>query len=483
MKIPTLLDEESYFLTTVGNICSRFIVTCSSDEPLSVVARRMNDMGTSGIFIVDACSPTGIITDRDFVSKVAATDQFFDRLKARDIMSTPVLTVAEYAPVFEAMYLMAKHNIHRLGVIDGQGCLVGSITDTDVIRGHVNSPLYLIRDMEKARDAESLRELHDKVNNVVVSQVRSGARIREIVRMTSFLNDALMRRAVSLVRLRYPDLPEFSFLVLGSEGRMEQTLKTDQDNAIVFDDGIDATGREMLARFSDELIEMLITIGMPRCPGGIMANSELWRRSESEWSDCLTAWIASPVPDNILNYSMFSDQRTITGDLSYERRLKQRVARLAGENRIFLAHMAKNIMRFPVPLGFMGTIKTDKAGECTGKIDVKKAALFALTEGIKLLALDMGITDGGTLEKLAKVGDSGIMTRDELLDIETAFSFLLQLRLKYQAREFEEGRQPTNCVDPDELNRIEYSRLKISLEVTDSFLKILKNRYRLDFVY
>ena len=176
-----------------------------------------------------------------------------------------------------------------------------------------------------------------------------------------------------------------------------------------------------LEAFSAELTAGIIAIGIPECPGGIMARNEAWRRSESGWTEALEHWLATPTPENILKGSMFFDLRTLYGDSGLERAIKARLAQHLRRDAAFLMHTAANALRFAPPLGWFGRIRAEKHGEQRGGLDVKKAGIFAITEGVKVLALEAGILDGGTRERLQALVAAGVLGADAAEDIGAAF--------------------------------------------------------------
>lgn len=475
------MNETSLFFVKVKDLSKKDVYTCSPSSSLTEVAQYMKEKKVSGIVVCEDLIPIGVVTDRDFRNKVIAERRPTD-IKISEIMSLPVITIREEDYVFEAIYRMTKQNIHRLVVVNEMGQLAGIITDTDIIKYQTNTPLYFIRELEYANNLDDLKKINEKSIKLLQYMVKSGIRTQDTIRFISHINDSLILRAITIItRENYIELTDnFSFLVLGSEGRMEQTLKTDQDNAIVYEDNIDESSLKLLEAFSQKLIDSLIYIGIPECPGGIMAKNLAWRKSVSEWKATLSQWIRLPEPENTLNYSMFSDLRTLFGNPSLEKALKQTILNLVQENRLFLAHLAKNVLRFPPPITFFGNIKVENTGKYKGRFDIKKAGIFPITEGIKVLALDAGIVEGGTKAKINKLMEQRLLSDEDLLEIDTSFNFFLNLRLKSQLKDISKGIEPSNYVSPDDLNHIELERLKIGLKAVKTLQAVLKDRYNLN---
>ncbi len=251
------------------------MVTCAPTDRLVAVAATMRERNISSTVVCERGTPTGILTDRDLRNKVVARGVDCHTMTAGMIMNAPLISVGEDDYLFEALHRMSRHGIHRVGVVDGTGRLTGIITDSDILRLQTRSPQQMVREIEEARSVADLGKLHVRVQDLVIHLAGTGVPTRDLVRMIAHLNDQILVRLMTLLRReRYPDLTDrFAFIVLGSEGRQEQTLTTDQDNAIVYADDLAGADIKRLEAFSHDLIDNLIAIGVPPCPGGIMART------------------------------------------------------------------------------------------------------------------------------------------------------------------------------------------------------------------
>ncbi|MBN9423666.1 MAG: CBS domain-containing protein, partial [Candidatus Accumulibacter sp.] len=302
------------------------------------VVRVMREKNISSVVVVEGGEPLGIFTDRDLRNKVVAAGCNPGELEVRAIMNAPLAVIGEDDQLYQALYRMSRQKIHRLGVVDAAGRLAGIITDTDILRLQSHSPHQLVLDIEKARNLDDLKALHARIQALVLHLSGTGIATRDMVRLIAHLNDQILLRLIGLLRAeRFADLPSgFAFVVLGSEGRGEQTLSTDQDNAIVYADDLGADAIARIEAFSHALIEGLIAIGVPPCPGGIMARNAEWRRSLGEWRSQLDRWLMAPTPENIIACGTFVDIRTIDGDPAFERTLKAHLYERVKENRLYL---------------------------------------------------------------------------------------------------------------------------------------------------
>jgi len=345
------MAEEGQFFRPVKDFCQRNVVTCGPDDALVEVVRIMRDKNISSVVVCENTLPSGMITDRDLRNKVVANGVDPSSLSVRSIMHSPLSVIGEDDFLYEALYRMSREKIHRLALVNDKGELSGIITDSDIIRLQSHSPHQLVLDIETAKDFDELKTVYSRIQSLVLHLNGTGAKTRDVVRMIAHLNDQILLRLIALIRRdHFNDLPErFAFVVLGSEGRGEQTLLTDQDNAIIYGDEL---GPEQIAKiegFSQLLIDSLVAIGIPPCSGGIMANNKEWRRSLSKWSDQLDRWMQVPSPNHVLSCGTFADIRTIYGDTSFEQELKAQVYRHAQQNKLFLMRMVENPLRFVPP--------------------------------------------------------------------------------------------------------------------------------------
>ncbi|MDT8442688.1 MAG: putative nucleotidyltransferase substrate binding domain-containing protein [Desulfuromonadales bacterium] len=474
------MSDENILFQPIKKFCRRNVATCAPVDTVLQVAGTMRELNISSMIICEENNPIGILTDRDLRNKVVAEGIDPATMPVSEIMNAPLITVNEDDFIFEALYRISKNGIHRICVIDQDNRLTGIITVSDIMRLQTHSPQKLVRDIDRAETLEELKSYHVEIQDLVLHLVSTGVPPRELVRMIALLNDQLLLRLIDLLRAgQFKNLTDrFAFIVLGSEGRREQTLTTDQDNAIIYADDLAEKDIAEIEAFSEKLIEGLIEIGVPPCPGGIMAKNAFWRRSYSGWVSALQEWLTNPQPNNILNGSMFFDLRTIYGDLSLEKGLKKMLIGHFQEEKMFLTRSAANVNRFRPPLGMFGGIKVAHDDEHRGQIDVKKAGIFAITEGIKALAMEAGVMEGGTRERIQSLVEKQVLTAKLADDLEASYNFLVFLRLRCQVEDVRAGKNPSNYITLAKLNHMEKGRLKIAFEEINEFHEFLRVHFR-----
>jgi len=476
--------EESFFFIHIGSLCRNAVTTCDPEMSIADAARIMCEQDISGLVVVNGDLPIGIVSIRDFRDLLAETGGDVRDIVVRRIMKTGLITIRRNNYVFEAIFKMARNNIHRLIVVDDGGKLVGMVTDTDLLSLQTRSPLYLNQEIEGAETISHLGAINARIVDMVNCAIRAGTDTRSLVQLISHFNDAFTQRIITLLeRDEGIALPAgAAFLALGSEGRGEQTLRTDQDSALVYADDLSASDLDASKRFAERLVDALEEVGVPRCPGNTMASNPKWRHSLSEWKDLLEQWIAVPKGEHMVNFGMFQDFRTLHGDSTLEDALHAHVLACAKRNALFLPYVARNIVRFPPPLGMFGRIRVDKRGASRGKVDLKKAGIFAITEGASLLALEAGIVGGTTWDKLDRLEALGVLAPTDHEVVDGAFSYLSRLRLHRQLRALASGDVTTNYVDPLVMTDRERDRLREALKGVGTFLRIIRDHYKLDFI-
>jgi CBS domain-containing protein len=478
------INQDSFFFIAVDFLCKRAPVTCTPETEVVEMADLMRRHNISGIVVVDGAVPVGIVSLRDLRDLVAHNLSGIAGLHVKEVMRTNLITIGRYDYLFKAIFKMAKHNIHRLVVLNSDGSLAGVITNTDLLRVQTRCPLYLSQEIEATETFDQLRTTGQRMMDMLQFATRSGADTHSLISLISHFNDAMTLRTIELLdRLEGVRLPESAaWLALGSEGRGEQTLRTDQDNAIVYTDTVSGQELDLIRQFADRVVERLEFIGVPRCPGGTMASNPDWCHSVTDWKELLTNWITTPSAENMVNFGMFQDMRTLHGSVDLEGILRDHIIITSHQHSLFFPYMAKNIVRFKPPLGLFGRIKTESRGDYKGCFDLKKGGIFALTLGISLLALHYGSMGGNSWDKIVRLRETGKIAAHDLDQIEEAFSFLLKLRLEKQFRALEAGRQPGNHVDPLVLTDRERDLLREAFKGVNLLLHILEDTFQLQMI-
>ena len=450
--------------TPVGTLVKREPVAVTPETTVGEAARRMRQARISAVLV--AGEPMGIVTDRDLRNRVLAVGRGPDTLVG-EIASVPVRLVAEDTPVAEALVEMLDHGIHHLAVAR-DGTVVGMFTSGDALRHQSQSPLHLVRRIERADEPGDLAGVVDGLHGVVRTMVRGGLAPLQVARAATSISDTLARHLLCMAErdLGPPPAP-YAWLALGSQARREQTLVTDQDSALVHGD-VDAEGRQWFAAFATRVVEGLVKAGVPPCPGGTMATR--WTGTLAEWQTRFERWVGVPDQRALLEASIFFDLRVLHGDLDV-RALDEVLVRAAGDG-VFLARLAAAALAGRPPLGLFHRIRES----ASGTVDLKAGGILPVVDLARLLAVEAGMRARATVERLRGGVEAGGISPDGSETLVEAFSFLLQLRLDAQLDALAVGATPGNAVDPDLLTPTARRHLKEAFVAIEEIQRVTVDR-------
>ena len=407
----------------------------------------MSAAGVSSV-LVEGETP-GIVTDRDLRSRVLAEGRGPDTPVAA-IASRPLQTLPASASLFEALAFMLEHHVHHAPVEDA-GRVVGVVTDTDLLRLQVKSPLYLLRSVERLEREEELARYAVDLAAMVEALSWGGLQPAQIGPFVSRLNDALAQRLLRLAERALGAPPcAYAWIVFGSEGRREQLLPTDQDNALVYEAERPGAAAYFQA-LAERVVGGLVAAGFPPCQGGFMATR--WNRPAAEWLALFRGWVETPEPRALLEVLNFFDFRTVHGTLDTAP-LREAIRR-AGREQVFLAHLARASLGLEPPLGAFRQIRKEEGG-----VDLKKGGIVPVVSLARLHALEAGSDARTTLDRLEAAAAAGTLSREGATTLSEAFRFLLGLRLREQLRALRAGETSGNRVRLEHLSPLERRHLK-----------------------
>jgi CBS domain-containing protein len=400
--------------------------------------------------VLVAANPPGIITDRDLRGRVLAVG-LGSETPARQVMSQPLKTLDSDAPVFAALHFMLEEHIHHLALVE-EGKVVGVISSTDLLRHEGNSAFYLRRMLDSAKDPTALAHYSREVAGSVQAFFHGGLGAVQIGQIVSSLNDALVKRLVELAQRDLgPPPTAFAWIVFGSEGRLEQTLLTDQDNALVYEDA-SSEAHTYFAALAKQVVNGLIQVGFPLCPGGYMATN--WCKPRNEWQSLFAGWVRTPEPQALLGAAIFFDFRPVAGSLSLAP--LEDILAAAETEKLFIAHAAQETLRWVPPLGFFNRVRSVR-----GMVDLKKGGIGPIVNLARVVALAAGSRERSTLERLAVAGkSSGILKKEDTVVLAETFQFLLHLRLRQQLSSLQTKQPIDHKVRLDTLSALERRHLK-----------------------
>jgi CBS domain-containing protein len=451
----------------VQQLVRREAVWVDPEATVGDAARVMRREGISSALV--RTDPPGIVTDRDFRNRVLAED-LGPRTPVTAVFSRPLHVVQSTTPVYEAWRVLLERGIHHLPVARGDE-LVGVVTSTDLMRFTPHSPIAFLQRVERLSSRKDLPGYAAKTTEMVAALVAGGLDATLIGGFVARLNDVLVERILDWAEaeLGKPPAP-YAWIVFGSEGRQEQTLLTDQDNALVYgDEG--APRREWFQALADRVNEDLVAAGFPECPGGYMARS--WHGTLSDWTTRFNGWIDVPSAQAMLVASIFFDFRKVRGELDLAP-LEGALAAASGK-LWFLRELARDALHFRPPPMLLLRLR---GGSST--VDLKNHALRPIVSLARCYGLQASSRTRGTVERLDAGVRSGALDPGTFAMVSEAYRFLLGLRLRLQLRAVESGTPETSKVALSALTPIERSRLKDCFRAITTWQEMAAYHYHVD---
>lgn len=487
---------ESYYLTDLanriqsakqkeyGNQLTGFMVAKISDSYLHkpcIVApttsimdalKQMEAIDSNCIIVDDEQKDSfGIVTDSVLRKNILYND--YDKYAPiGPIALRPIISIEKDDFLFNALLKLTKNSIKRI-VVTEKGSIVGILEQLDILSYFANHSYLVTIQIRKAKSIEELKRASGEFVNTIKKLYARGTKIEYIAQLISELNIHVYKKLYEMV------VPEAlqkkaCLIVMGSEGRREQILKTDQDNALIIQDDVDI---EEYKEYMEQYTKTLIDFGFPRCDGDIMVSNPYWRKSFSSFKKELQRWIESPQKDDFMNLAIFFDSLFIAGDIQLINELKSYVFDNMHNKDVLMANFAKAALLFETPISMFSNLKFDN-----NRLDVKKGGIFAIVQGVRALALEQKIVQTETIARVRKLHEKGIFEKSFSEALIEAFDTLLSLRLKDRLELIESGDIYDNSIRVDRLNQLEVELLKDSFKIVDKFKKFLTHHFKLNMV-
>jgi len=464
----------------VEKLVTREAVAIDMNASIRDAALKMTDEKVSSLLIYDEAKqdkPVGIITDKDLRKRVLAADKD-PAAPVADIMSSDLVFIPHNKRVFEALLTMLRTNLHHLPVLKS-GTVMGVIALSDVARHESQSSLYVVSSIFKQNSIEELSQLVPDVYKSFVRMVEEDANSRMIGSAMATIGRTFKQRLLELAeeRLGPPPVP-YCFLALGSMARDEQTIVTDQDNALVLDDSFDPKQHDdyflQLAQF---VSDGLHSCGYTYCSGDIMATNPKWRQPLSQWKAYFSDWIDNPSPEKLLHSSIFFDLDGVGGDKHFANELNKLIRQKAPRNKRFLGSMARNALNRTPPLGFFKDFVMEKDGKHRDSINTKRRGTGPVADLIRVHSLAIGAKRQNSFARLEEIIASEILPKGRGPDLRDALELISMVRIRHQALALEAGEVPDNNVAPEDLSDFERKNLKDAFQILSNAQKYLRYRY------
>lgn len=455
-------------------------LTARAGQTVREVVVPMYEQDADAAVVVDAeARPVGIFTIRDLLRKVVMPG-VAPNMPVEEVMTSSPRTLPVSAMGYEATRMLAEAHFHHVVVVN-DGRLAGIIGEHELFNMQRVSQSQINAEISGACNVEQLKECHGDIRLLSESMLHQGVKADQMTLIISSLNDKLISRTIQL-KFASEQLERFKvcWVAMGSEGRHEQTLTTDQDNGIIFmaPTGMTPeTAREILLPLASRVNHALAYIGFPLCEGNVMAMNPKCCLSFEEWQSRFVRWINEPTPDALLGAATFFDFRHVHGDVMLSDRLRGWLADAVHECGRFLHLMVGNALQYRPTLGFFRDFAVEDHPDCPNSIDIKANGVNLFVDAARVYALAHGVTRSNTRKRLQMVGDHRKWPQSEVNAWVDAFSFLQSLRLKHHFEQFRSGMKSHNRLNPYKLNDLDRKIVLESLRQAEK----LQKRMSMDF--
>ena len=450
----------------VKDLVQRPAIFIDAADSIQRAGARMREVNSYALFVRDG-DRTGMLTRSDLVNATIVNGRPIDS-PVGPLACHPVISVQPDDFVSTALLRMTKHNKRRVGVVDG-GAFVGVIEDVDLLSFLAGNAQLVAAQIDRASSLADLASAAQKIAPQIRTLRRQGVKIEVVCEIVSDLNRRLHAKLFSLIAP--PSIRERGCLVvMGSEGRGEQTFRTDQDNGLLLAGPVPM---EDLDRFRVDLFDALETFGFPPCPGEVMVRNPQWSKTVAEFGDDFRRWLALSDETGLMSVAIFYDAEAVAGDPGLLEAAKQDLIDAMRGERVHLARFARAVDAFPTPIGFFNNLVTSRAeGDA---VDLKKGGIFPIVHGVRALALEKGLTETNTAARIVKLAELMTFEHEFARELTEALRYLMTLRLDAQIAEM----ASTSLVKPGELSTMERDLLRDALQVTKRLRELIRRHFNL----
>lgn len=472
-------SEMQYFQSLSYNISPlKTTITAIVQE----VAQLMTETLKNNVVICENNLPVGIVTDSDMRSKIA-TGRYPVTVSVDKIMSSPVITVVENVSLAEAQLLMLKHNVTHLCVTeDGtdKSDLRGIISEHDLIVAQANNPGVLIKEVKRCQNSKELKQIRERLTDLVQSSISKNIPLSHVFNIASEINLAIIKRSVELSILDLGSPPaRFAWLSIGSQGRKEQLLLTDQDSILIFEDVSADKYREVkdyFLKLGKRTTATLEKIGYELCPNGHMGSNMLWCKSLTDWTKQYDSWMNTPGENSNDLSSIFFDYEITFGEQRIEDAIGNVVFKNAKNNTLFFDFLGNDALRKNSTLTFFKNFIVEEEGVNKDKFDIKTRALMPLIDGARLFTLSFDIRGiNNTFQRFKQLSITDPKHAEIYLSCAEAFLILS----KFRALEGLKNDNSGQFINLNELSKIDKEKLKNALAPMRELEELIKNKFQL----
>ncbi|WP_173644490.1 putative nucleotidyltransferase substrate binding domain-containing protein [Aliarcobacter skirrowii] len=432
------------------------------------------------LLLKDEAGEMYIVTDSDFRQKVILNRMDYDDLVVK-IASKGLIYINEDDFLFNAQLQMAKHGLKRVVVKNDHDEIVGILDQISLSSFFATNTFAVSNQIINAETLEELKEASHSFIKIIKSLNAKGVKIEFISKLINQLNKKLLDKLYKLLAPKEL-IGKSCLVVMGSEGRAEQILRTDQDNALIISDDC-SISEEKLREFTHLFTETLVDFGFPRCEGNIMVSNPYWCRKQSDFKELIYEWVNSPSGDNFMNIAIFYDALCVSGDIEIIKELKNYLFKISSNSQSFYTNFARVINSFDVPLGFFdGFVFNSKDEKHKDEIDIKRGGIFIIVQGIRSLSIQNRVLNTNTIKRINSLKELKVLDDESAKELIMAFNILNSLKLKASLEKLDKKEKIDNFVNPNRLTIMEKDLLKESFKIVNKLKKRLENHFKLNYV-
>jgi len=452
--------------------CMRAPLLVAADTSIAGAAHTLNDSHADSL-LVSADQGFGMVTKTDLLNALVIQGAP-QQGSIIDVANFTLITARRDQYLFEALVAMTRHKVARVVVIENDAA-IGVVELTDVLSYFSSRSHVVSLQIEQAANLEELTDASARTPELIQALMAQGVKLRFVMSLLAALNERIISKAWQFtIDPRQQD--SSCLIVMGSEGRGEQILKTDQDNGLILPN--DAHWPDC-AQAMNKFTEVLIRLGYPPCPGNIMVSNPDWTGDASRWRKRVARWADARDGDSLMNLAILLDAKAVAGDSRLLDEVKEGLFERCAKDDLLLSHFARAALHFSTPLTLFGSLKKPQHG-----IDIKKGGIFPIVHGVRALALKERITATSTLERLDLLAAGGHLEEGAVEDLGEALSLFTELRLKQQLERLERpkaGKDDTNRVVVQQLSSLERDLLREALHIVKEFKQRLSQRFHLEY--
>ncbi|MFA5428205.1 MAG: putative nucleotidyltransferase substrate binding domain-containing protein [Sulfurimonas sp.] len=464
-------DLSPFLISKVSDIFLHVACVVDADESIYGALKKQQELRAK-VIIVKEVDGYSIVTDTNLRQRVLLGENDISK-KIGSIASKGLITIDVNDFLFNALLLMTHNAIKRVVVLENEK-IVGVLEQLDLLSYFASHSHLVAVQIDKASTLSDLKLLDQDFKNLIITLRAKGVKVRYITKLIATLNFKVYKKVFEMC-VEEDLRDKCALIVMGSEGREDQTLRSDQDNALIIQNGIDT---ELFKAPMMKLNSHLLELGFPKCNGDVMVSNEFWRRNTSSYKELIEKWTYDMSDESVQNLSIFLDAKCVAGDCTLLDELVTYLHSSFHSRDDVLAHIAKAVLNFDTPLSLFSGFVLEK--EYNNRLDLKKGGIFALVHGVRTLCLQYEIKATNTIERIKELNNMGVIDKTFATELIESFDTLSSIRLKamLEAKTIDEA----NYINPRNLEKNQRDLLKDSFKIINKFKKFMSFHFHLNMV-